>query len=68
VAAKPYDSWSLMAQGVWLAHAKAEPPSHPDLALKSRTLLLLASQAKTGWLKEAFPGHEHDGLQQSQYL
>ena len=30
--------------------------------------LKLASQANTGRLTAALPGHEHEGLQQSQYL
>jgi hypothetical protein len=39
----------------------------PDTALKSLRREKLALQAYTGWLTEALPGHEHDGLQQSQY-
>lgn len=70
-AVKPYARLSSTATGCSFEHMKAVPsPSsgHPFAALGSFNGLSLISQVVTGEEKAAFPLHEQEALQQSQYL
>lgn len=68
VAAKPYASWSLTAQGEVLEQAKAEPPSQPEDTSGLDRGPSFLSQVLTGLVTAALPDQAHDVLQQSQYL
>lgn len=60
VAAKPYASWSLTAQGEVLEHAKAEPPSQPEATSGLDRGPSFLSQVVTGLLTAALPDHAHE--------
>jgi len=55
--------------GVWSRQVKEGPPSQDDELVSSASVAPLSAQWRAGCRKSGtFPTHEHDGLQQSQYL
>lgn len=57
VAANPYASWSLMAQGELSEQVNAVPLSQPDLVSGSEIILSFLSHDRTGSLTAALPDH-----------